>query len=223
MLPESPPEHPDYEITAYMKTATEVGGDYYDFFPQDDGSLYAVTGDATGHGIAAGMMVSMTKSALKALEVAAPHVLLQQLNRVFREVHLRRMKMALNVLRLKGDEVALASAAMPPVFHYRAADGEVREILVSGLPLGSLEDLSFRLEVFELVSGDALVLLSDGLPETFGADGVELGYEAVRRSIVAHGGESAARLLQELLAVGRRALAGGDPNDDVTLVVVKRR
>ncbi len=224
MLPESPPEHPDYEIVAYMQTATEVGGDYYDFFPQDDGSLYVVTGDATGHGIPAGMMVSMTKSALKALEVRSPHVLLNQLNQVFRAVHLRRMKMALNVLHLKGDEVALASAAMPPVFHYQAADGKVREILVSGLPLGSLEGLSFRLEVFELVRGDVVVMLSDGLPETLGEDGAVLGYEAVGRCLRDHGAKSAAGVLQALLELGdEHALGDGVPDDDVTVVVVKRR
>lgn len=100
------------------------------------GALYVVTGDATGHGISAGMMVSMTKSALKALDVQSPHVLLTQLNRVMRAVHLERMQMALNVAYVTDSEIALASAAMPPAFVYRADGGEVEEILISGLPLG---------------------------------------------------------------------------------------
>ena len=62
LIPQSPPEHPDYDIALHMKTSTEVGGDYYDFFPQEDGSMYVVCGDATGHGLNAGMMVSITKS-----------------------------------------------------------------------------------------------------------------------------------------------------------------
>ena len=54
----------DLEISAGIKTATEVGGDYYDFFPQKDDSVYVVVGDATGHGMTAGMMVSITKVAV---------------------------------------------------------------------------------------------------------------------------------------------------------------
>ena len=52
----------DLEIAAGIQTATEVGGDYYDFFPQRDNSIYVVVGDATGHGMTAGMMVSITKA-----------------------------------------------------------------------------------------------------------------------------------------------------------------
>ena len=63
LLPKQAPRLPHLEIAVRMRTATEVGGDYYDFFPLEDGSLYVVTGDATGHGMSAGLMVSMTKSA----------------------------------------------------------------------------------------------------------------------------------------------------------------
>ena len=64
LIPQTPPDHPDYDIALHMKTSTEVGGDYYDFFPQEDGSMYVVCGDATGHGLYAGMMVSITKAGL---------------------------------------------------------------------------------------------------------------------------------------------------------------
>ena len=50
MLPERVPEHPAVEIAAYMKPATEVGGDYYDFDLDEEGTLTFAIGDATGHG-----------------------------------------------------------------------------------------------------------------------------------------------------------------------------
>ena len=145
LLTQAPPAVPYLDIATYMRTATEVGGDYYDFFPQDDGTLYAVTGDATGHGISAGMIVSMTKSALRALDVQSPHVLLTQLNSVIRAVHLERMNMALNVVYVTESEVALSSAGMPPLLRYRAAAGEVEEILVPGLNQNSSASHSFDL------------------------------------------------------------------------------
>ena len=223
MLPDAPPTLDGYEIAVYLETASEVGGDYYDFFPQDEDSFYVVTGDATGHGISAGMMVSMTKSALKALDVQSPHVLLRQLNQVFRAVRVEHMKMALNVLHLKEGEVAVSSAAMPPVFVFRAATGEVEEILKSSLPLGSLEDLEYPIEVFQLHPGDTLVLLSDGLPETTDEDGEQLGYGAVERCLGRHGNRPTGEILQELVELGNDYRGDWPLEDDVTLVVIKRR
>ena len=223
MLPEAPPQVDDFDIAVYLETASEVGGDYYDFFPQDDGSFYVVAGDATGHGISAGMMVSMTKSALRALDVQSPHILLRQLNQVFRGVHVQHMKMALNVVYVREDQVAVASAAMPPVFIYRAATRSVDEVLNSSLPLGSLADLEYPIDVFQLDPGDAMVLLSDGLPETFDRDMEPLGYEAVEQCLVENGHLGPHDILDRLVELGARRRDGQPLADDVTLIVVKRR
>ena len=221
LLPKAPPDLPQFEIASHLETASEVGGDYYDFFPQDDGSLYVVAGDATGHGISAGMMVSMTKSALKALDVSSPQLLLTQLNGVMRAVDLTRMQMALNVAHFAGDEVRLSSAAMPPAMLYRAARRDAEEILLPGLPLGAMSDPIYGLARLDFLPGDALVLLSDGLPELLDRrEGVN-GYDAVRDAVSRHGGGSAKALIDGLVALISKSdhpLA-----DDVTIVVVRRR
>jgi len=62
MLPKSIPQIEKLEIDAYMNTASEVGGDYYDFSNIDDGSLNIAIGDATGHGMRAGIMVAVMKT-----------------------------------------------------------------------------------------------------------------------------------------------------------------
>ncbi|MDD1750542.1 MAG: hypothetical protein LUO89_11790, partial [Methanothrix sp.] len=61
MLPKEIPRLPQLDIAVKMETATEVGGDYYDFHLADDGTLTVALGDATGHGTKAGTMVSITK------------------------------------------------------------------------------------------------------------------------------------------------------------------
>ena len=221
MLPESPPLSDELEVAVYMKTATEVGGDYYDFFPQDDGSLFAVTGDATGHGISAGMMVSMTKSALKALEVQSPHILLQQLNYVIRAVNPARMNMALAVAHIGRDEIAFSSAAMPPPYLYRAADGSVDELFLPGLPLGGLANTTYHLGVYDFRAGDTLVLFSDGLPERLGGP-EEDGYETVRACIAEHGNGTAGEVLQALVELGESQEVTPESDDDITVLVVRR-
>ncbi|MBL8205837.1 MAG: hypothetical protein JNM09_16505, partial [Blastocatellia bacterium] len=62
MLPKQLPQLPHLDLAAYMKTASEVGGDYYDFHLSDDGTLTIAVGDATGHGLKAGTLVSSVKS-----------------------------------------------------------------------------------------------------------------------------------------------------------------
>ncbi len=221
MLPEAPPLSQDFEIAVYMKTASEVGGDYYDFFPQDDGSIFAVTGDATGHGISAGMMVSMTKSALKALDVQSPHILLQQLNGVIRAVNPARMNMALAVAHVGYHDIALSSAAMPPPFLYRAASGEVQELFLPGLPLGGLADPTYRLGVYDFQTHDVLVLYSDGLPERLGGPDSD-GYQAVRHCVAKHGGGTAGEVLEALVRLGESHTVTAESEDDITVLVVRR-
>ena len=62
LLPSTVPELPDLHVAVYLKTATEVGGDYYDFSEEADGTLTVAIGDATGHGLRAGIMVAVAKS-----------------------------------------------------------------------------------------------------------------------------------------------------------------
>ena len=62
MLPKTIPQSDNWQIDVFMRTATEVGGDYYDFHTDNNGTLTIAIGDATGHGVNAGTMVAVTKS-----------------------------------------------------------------------------------------------------------------------------------------------------------------
>jgi serine phosphatase RsbU (regulator of sigma subunit) len=62
MLPEKFLYHQEFEIAALMQTASEVGGDYYDFYEGPGNQLTIAIGDATGHGARASMLVAATKS-----------------------------------------------------------------------------------------------------------------------------------------------------------------
>ncbi len=66
-LPKSFPPVPHLEISAKMKTAAEVGGDYYDYHLSGDGTITLAIGDATGHGMKAGIMTALIKSLFDAM------------------------------------------------------------------------------------------------------------------------------------------------------------
>ena len=136
MLPKENPKRSDLDIATFIRSSTEVGGDYYDFFPQTDGSLFSVCGDATGHGVTSGMMVSVTKAGLNGISPVKPNKILQRLNGVVKRIDLGTLRMSLNIAEITQDEVYLSSAAMPPIYLYKAASNTIEEFMNNGLPLG---------------------------------------------------------------------------------------
>ena len=223
MLPGKTPNYLGLDISAAIQTASEVGGDYYDYFPQEDKkSLYVVVGDATGHGMTAGMMVSITKAGLYGIPSIPPNEIATRLNRVIKAIDLGLNRMAFNMARFWEDRVEFTSAAMPPAYHYRAKTGEVDEILLGGLPLGSIKNETFSLKEIPFERGDSLVFISDGLPEATNKEDEMLGYEAVLDCVKLNGEKNAESQKQALLDLGVSWLGELQNQDDITIVVVKK-
>jgi len=223
LIPQTPPEHPDYEFAFHMKTSTEVGGDYYDFFPQDDGSIYIVVGDATGHGMTAGMMVSITKAGLVSTNIDTPVRITEKLNKTIKSIDLGTTRMSLNMTKIENGTFEFTSAGMPPGYIYRDEDKSVEEILVPGLPLGSMKEAKFDKQKFNMKSGDAFVLISDGLPECANPNGDMLDYEAVKNCVHEKGNGSAQDIIDSLMDLGESWMSGRMNDDDITLVVIKKK
>ena len=217
---------PDYEgmdIKAFMRTSTEVGGDYYDFFELEDGSFYAVCGDATGHGSQSGMMVSITKAGLAGIESNSPDDILNRLNKVVRRVDTGRLRMSLSVCIFKNDKLYISAAAMPPAYLYSAETQSVEEIEIRNLPLGGLENEQFELVEKSFNKGDVLVLLSDGLPEAPDLEGNLLDYQPVMDCIEKTAPLGAAQVKQALIDLADDWLGGSKNPDDITFIVFEKQ
>jgi serine phosphatase RsbU (regulator of sigma subunit) len=221
MLPKTLPKIDGLEIASFLQTSSEVGGDYYDFHPQPDGSLVAVCGDATGHGTAAGMLVSITKAGLIGLPLDEPNKMLFDLNRLVKKVDLGILRMSLNIVHFKKNKLKLSSAAMPPCYLYAAKTNKIEEIQISGLPLGGLFGATFDMEERSFSKGDIFVIASDGLPEAPNLNGVQLGYQAVEDCILMNANKSAEEIKDALVVLGSDWLAGQTTPDDITIVVIK--
>ncbi|MEM8997053.1 MAG: SpoIIE family protein phosphatase, partial [Acidobacteriota bacterium] len=225
MLPRELPSHDGWETAVHMETATEVGGDYYDFHVAGDAGMTAVVGDATGHGARAGTMVTVIKSFFTAHAPAGgtPSEFLAEASRTVRRMELGRMAMALTVLHLDGPSVRLSNAGMPPLLHFRSREGGAEEVLVPGMPLGGLAG-PYRDVELSVESGDLLLAYSDGLPEQPAADGGPVGYDYVKQIFeAAAAAGSAAQVVEALAAEVSRLTGGVAPADDVTFLVLRRR
>ncbi len=224
MLPVSLPVLPDLEIAAGMFTATEVGGDYYDFEVAGDGTLTVAVGDATGHGMKAGTLVTATKSLFKALDAEAelPETL-GRFGRALKRMNLHQLQMALMLVRVQAGRLLFAAAGMPPVLVHRAASREVESVTVEGMPLGGLADFPYRQSELGLDSGDTVLLMSDGFPERLNHDDEMLGYDKVRDAFARAAATAPQTIIDRLVADSEAWAGGKPPEDDMTFVVLKMR
>ncbi len=221
LLPRTLPEHPGFEIAVSMRTATEVGGDYYDFVLSDAGALTAAVGDATGHGARAGTMVTAVKSLFSAdAGASAPRQFLVEAARAVKRMALDRMAMGLCLARLSGRELIVSSAGMPPLLIYRRASAKVDEVALAGMLLGGLA-FDYEERRLEVEAGDVLLLMTDGLPELADPEGEPLGYPRVRSLFAELGGQSPTDVIAGLTAAADAWSAGQPPRDDVTLVAIR--
>lgn len=224
LLPSRLPSHPRLELGVFMRTATEVGGDYYDFFPGADGTLTAALGDAAGHGARAATMVTVVKGLLtaRAGSMELP-LLLAEASHAIKQMRLSRMHMAVSLLRTDGERLELSAAGIPPALVWRAAEGRVEEVALSGPPLGSLAGARYQHWRSRLAPGDTVLLTSDGFPELRDGSDEVVGYPRLRELFAAAAGRSPDALIRHLADAADAWTGGAPPADDVTFLVVKAR
>jgi len=224
LLPQQLPDDPRYEVSVLTRTATEVGGDYYDFCATDDGALMVAIGDATGHGAYAGTMVTVVKSLFTALSAASsPASFLRSASNAIRRMNLGRMNMALSLARLDGRTMTVAAAGMPPILLRCEASGEVSEIGFEALPLGPMPEPVYEERQVHLQEGDLLLFMTDGFPEMANADDELIGYPRVSDIVETSGSCSPDELLATLDEAADDWLGGRALQDDFTFVAVRLR
>ncbi|MDQ0753707.1 hypothetical protein QF034_007938 [Streptomyces africanus] len=219
------PATPGLRLAARYLPATHglnIGGDWYDAFPQRDGGLITVVGDVTGHGLHAAVMMSQLRTALRAYAVDgdSPGRLLTRLHRFLH--HLQPDLYATAVIaRFHPDEPTLTWAAAghpPPVL--RLPDGTVRTLdakpgAMLGIPLTQeIGDHTVRLS-----PGSTLALYTDGLVERR-AQGIDPGIERLASAL---GGFRSAELDADLEGSADRILhpllSDSERDDDVCLLL----
>lgn len=224
MLPKVIPQVDGLEFAVFMKTASEVGGDYYDFSTAPDGSVNIAVGDATGHGMRAGIMVSIMKTLFisdsSRLNLAE---FFTNSNKTIKALNLGRIMMAFTMLNINGNRVRYVNAGMPPILIFRKSDDTVNELENQFIPLGGLSDSDFHISEFEINSGDAILIQSDGFPELFNELDEQLGYEAVESEFKFVAEKPAADIIEYFKSVILAWSAGTELLDDVTFVVIKKK
>ncbi|MFD5593054.1 PP2C family protein-serine/threonine phosphatase [Streptomyces griseorubiginosus] len=199
-----------------------IGGDWYDAFLQPDGSLLAVIGDVTGHGMHAAVVMGQLRTALRAYAVEdnTPAEILTHLHRMLRHLQPQLYATAMIARFRPGDpEVVWASAGHPPAV-VRDVGGSVRILDdAPGVMLGIPIAFTYVDHVTRLPAGSSLLLYTDGLVERR-AYGIDPGIERLRQALA---GLSTPELEQDLDAAAEALLKpllhDSERDDDVCLML----
>ena len=225
MLPRRAPLLDWLDVAALSLPATEVGGDYYDYFDFGPNRLAMVVGDVTGHGVASGLVLSGVRSSLNLLrdEMGRPSAVLDRVNLMLKRTSAPRMHMTLALVVLDRSECAttVATAGHPPVL-LRRANGEVEEVGSGSFPLGAIENARYVEDRIKLSPGDVLLLYSDGLVETISPAGDQYGWDRLKKILRGLEGIPTANEIRDLILREVWDFKGeATQMDDVTMVVVR--
>lgn len=225
MLPKEMPENEFFDITSFMETAQEVGGDYYDFRLSENGTLNIALGDATGHGMKAGILVATTKSYFQTIsDLENKNVaILKKISSGIRNMSLRFMFMGLTLVSIKKHSLLLTSAGMPPSLLFRKKEGDIEEIIIKSMPLGSVVDFPYEEKSFDMNKGDVLLLMSDGLIELFNQKREQLGMERVKTVLKENANLTPEDISHKITGLMKQWLGDKKTEDDVTFMILKAK
>lgn len=201
----------------------DVGGDLVDVV-HDARGWVACVADVTGHGVAAGVLMGMFKTAWRAAvaETRDPAEILTRIDRVLLPLSEPNMFVTVAVLSIDaaGGELTFGGAGHPPLLISDGVDGtDVRAVPSQGPALAMLPGASWQATPVPLGRDGVAVLVTDGFTETFDRHGREFGIEGIRAAIAESRSLEPRALLEHLMGASR---AHGAADDDQTALVVRR-
>jgi len=216
-----------FEIYGISKPSDKVGGDLVDAVLLSNGDAIAYLGDIAGHGLQAGILMGMLKTATRTALLDTGErepsrtlpVLLERLNTVLPNVKEPHMYATFTSFRLGADgSVFYALAASPPILHWHANGLAVSKLEEEQFPLGLLPVSGFGGEGLRMERGDLLVVATDGILEVCDKRDEEFGVERLEQMIEAHAAAPLPELAGKILEAAR---AFGKQVDDQTILVIR--
>lgn len=224
LLPNAPLDIENLHILGLHQSMQSVGGDYYDFFAREDGSILLCVADVTGHGYKAALIMSNVQATLRAVALPGRHVgdIASLLNL---EVHKRTNPedfVTFIVGEISADRkwLSVCNAGHNPGYLVKPS-GQIIELMDGGIMLGALDMFPFTSTTFALESGDMIVFYTDGIPEaTINKQGEMYGYERLKLFLAEHRynhlGDIARKLIKQVVPDDTQPI-----EDDMAIVIAR--
>jgi serine phosphatase RsbU (regulator of sigma subunit)/anti-sigma regulatory factor (Ser/Thr protein kinase) len=222
-LPKELPDLPGWQVAAYYRPAREVGGDFYDVIPLPDGRVGFVVGDVTDKGVPAALVMSATRSVLRASaqRLIEPGEVLEHVNEHLCPDMPEKMFVTClyGVLDPESGHLRFANAGHD--LPYVKTAGGVVELRARGMPLGLMPGMHYEEKEATLEPGESVLLHSDGVVEAHDPDRGMFGFPRLKETVAdtPGGQELIDRVLSDLDAFTG---PGSEQEDDITMVTLQR-
>jgi len=226
LVPRVVPEIGAFELSAFNRIANTVGGDLYAFEPLPDGRLAVLFGDASGHGMAAGLVMAVTHAVFRTqLPVdPSPAAMIDALNRVLAETgNARSFFAGIYALLEPGGGMTAIVAGHPPVLKLDAEGRVLARLGTGSYPLGIRKNVQYLPVTTTLAPGEMLLFHSDGLSEARGANGEEFGDARIEHLLFLKPGARPYEVVSALAADLDLFLGRVAAEDDVSIAAVRRK
>ena len=210
------------EIYGRSIPSTEMGGDLIDVI-ESGGRLLAYVADISGHGLPAGQLMGMLKTAVRVSSQFQhePKALLESADRVLPDVKSPEMFATLALLRFDGaPQVEYAVAGHLPILHYCNSSHQVVRLFMQQFPLGLLPGSSYTSARVAASPGDVFLMLTDGVSETVNEKDEEFGLGRIEKLLTQNSSKPLSEIWQLLMD---EVADHGPQQDDRTLLLVRVR
>ena len=227
LMPDESPTLPGFSISGHCRPATQVGGDFFQYYPRPDGRLSVAMADVTGHGMEAAIPTVLFSGMLdnQMENTFPPEDLFGRLNRsLVRNLDRRTFVcFSLGELDPLTRRMRLVNGGCPYPYHYQAATGKTRELTLGALPLGLRAECEYDGLDCQLDVGDRVVFCSDGIIEAMDDDGQLFGFERTQDTVnrLSLEGLPATQMIEELLREVDAFRGDAEQQDDQTILVVE--
>jgi serine phosphatase RsbU (regulator of sigma subunit) len=227
MLPENCPEVAGIQISAKSIPAKEVGGDFYDFLPLENGKLGIVVGDVSGHGVSAAMVMTAAMSAVRFAaeeKIQSDEVLSLVNTRLSKDIK-NNMFVALffGIVDPKTRRLCYTNAGQTMPMLWR--QGEVRFLPQAKksdrFPLGIVKSTIYEQLSFDLESEDILVFYTDGIVDAMNGQYDAYGFNRFSASIQRHARLEPTKMVERLVKDVECYCGESNFHDDITIVIIK--
>ncbi len=222
------PDIPGFRFAATFEACADISGDFFQFIRLPDGKLGFALGDVSGHGVQAGMIMSMAK---KTLEIYAstglsPADTLSKVNDALaRDLGGKLfISMVYALLDPIAHTITWARAGHNPTLRYRGPGHEIEEIkppgMVVGMKSGPMFRKSLQEQVTELEPGDCFVLYTDGITETMNLQQEEFGQDRLCEVVKRFADAGPEAMIERIREIVRHFRGPQPPNDDATVLIL---
>ena len=225
-LPESLPEHPDWQISRLWQTAREVGGDFYDIFETKDKRIALVIADVADKGMPAALYMTVTRTLIRATlqSISSPGKVLARVNDLL-ESESRNGMFVTAILALLDPktgtlEYANAGHNLPLLIHTNPA--KISRLEKDGIALGVMAQAEYKDKKVILEPGETLLFYTDGVTEAFSSEGELFTEPRLVDTLLNSTASSADQLLSSIDHLIEEFRDGEPPSDDLTMIAIRR-